>query len=345
MAFLQTPPRPLARILARTRNMTTTLARLVTVEAGAKAIADALAECFEPEDLAVSAFEIPQENALPSAVPRPSRAREGALGTLLPDAEAPWLCELHFAASPDEAAIRALVRGIAGDEAAAALTFEVVAAQDWIATALEGLTPVNCGRFTVHGAHSRGEVKRNRLNIEIEAALAFGTGHHGTTRGCLLHFDALLKRRRPREVVDIGSGSGVLAFAAARALKAFIHAGEMDPDSVRVARGNARRNGVANFVHPLPAAGLRHPGLRAWRRYDLVFANILARPLRALAPEIARASAGQGELILSGLLLADVAGVLARYRAFGFHLVARREIEGWASLLLRRGGGKPRRRG
>jgi ribosomal protein L11 methyltransferase len=322
----------------------TTLARLVTSEKTATAIADGLSELFEPEELAASAFEIPDKNALPTSVPRPSRAKEGAMGTLLPDSEAPWLCELHFGEAPDEAAIRDLVRDIAGEAAAKALIFEEIAATDWIAASLEGLSPVEAGRFTVHGAHSRNHLKTNRINIEIEAALAFGTGHHGTTRGCLLHFDSVLKRRRPRDVVDIGSGTGVLAFAAAKALKDVVAAGELDPDSVRIARDNAGLNGVAPFVRPVVAAGLQHPELRAIRAYDLVFANILARPLKALAPEIAAATAPGGELILSGLLPGDVPGVLSKYRAFGFHLAAKRMIEGWASLILRRGGTKPVRR-
>jgi ribosomal protein L11 methyltransferase len=317
---------------------TTILARLVTDEATAKTIADHLSELFEPDELAASAFEFPEENALPTSVPRPSR--EGAMGTLLPDSEGPWLCELYFGEAPDEDAIRAIIRDVAGDVAADALTFEEVAAQDWIATSLEGMKPVDAGRFTVHGAHSRGDLKPNRFNIEIEAALAFGTGHHGTTRGCLIHLDSILKRRKPSDIVDIGSGTGVLAFAAAKALKDFIHAGELDPDSVVVARANARLNGVAPFVRPVVAAGLQHPDLRASRTYDLVFANILARPLKALAPEIARATAPSGELILSGLLIRDVPGVLSKYRAFGFHLVSRIHLEGWASLILRRGRAK-----
>lgn len=325
----------------------TILARLVTNETLAQKIADALSELFEPEELAASAFEMPEADALPTSVPRPQRQehfREGAMGTLLPDSEAPWLCELYFGEAPDEAEIRALIANIAGDEAANDFTFEEVAAQDWIAASLEGLVPVDAGRFTVHGAHARDSLKHNRHNIEIEAALAFGTGHHGTTRGCLLHLDALLKRRAPRDIVDIGSGTGVLAFAAAKALKRYIYAGELDPDSVRVARENARLNGVAPFVRPVVAAGLQHPELRATGAYDLVFANILARPLKALAPEIARATAPGGELILSGLLIKDVPGVLAKYRAFGFHLVAQRHLEGWASLILKRGGAKPRNR-
>ncbi len=323
----------------------TILARLITDEATARAIADQLSELFEPEELAASAFEMPEASALPTSVPRPMRQsapREGAMGTLLPDSDGPWLCELYFGEAPDHEAIRDLVANIVGAEAARALVFEEIAAQDWIATSLEGMKPVDAGRFTVHGAHDRARLRPNRFNIEIEAALAFGTGHHGTTRGCLLHLDAVLKRRRPINTVDIGSGTGVLAFAAAKALKRHIRAGEMDPDSVTISRANARLNGVAPFVRPVVAAGLRHPELRAVGAYDLVFANILARPLKMLAPEIARATAPAGELILSGLLLRDVPGVLAKYRAFGFHLVAKLHLEGWASLILRRGGGKPR---
>jgi ribosomal protein L11 methyltransferase len=341
----------------------TTLARLITDEATAKAIADHLSELFEPDELAASAFEMPEADALPTSVPRPSR--EGAMGTLLPDSDCPWQAELYFGEAPDEDAIRALIADIAGDAAAKAFVFESVAAQDWIATSLEGMVPVDAGRFTIHGAHSRGVLKRNRHNIEIEAALAFGTGHHGTTRGCLLHLDALLKRRRPTHatssevasgsrqdcaskrtfnVVDIGSGTGVLAFAAAMATKRYVHAGELDPDSVVIARQNARLNGIPCLVRPVVAAGLQHPELRATRFYDLVFANILARPLRRLAPEITNATAPGGDLILSGLLIRDVPGVLATYRAFGFHLAARIHLEGWASLILRRGGAKPQHR-
>ena len=322
----------------------TVIARLITDEATAKAIADQLSELFEPEELAASAFEMPDAAALPTSVPRPMRQsapREGAMGTLLPDSDCPWQAELYFGEAPDRDAIRALVADIIGAEAAKALIFEEVAAQDWIATSLEGMKPVDAGRFSVHGAHDRARLKPNRFNIEIEAALAFGTGHHGTTRGCLLHLDAVLKRRKPINIVDIGSGTGVLAFAAAKALKQFVAAGELDPDSVDIARENARLNKVGAFVRPVVAAGLQHPELRATRAYDLVFANILARPLKMLAPEIARATAPGGELILSGLLLRDVPGVLAKYRAFGFYLVSRVHLEGWASLILRHGGTRP----
>ena len=323
---------------------TTILASLITDETTAQAIADALSEMFDPEDLAASAFEIASLEAV--AANRPIMVgKEGAMGTLLPAEGEPWRAEIHFAEAPDEDEIRAIIAEIAGEDAAKAVVFSEIAAQDWVATSLEGLDPVAAGRFVVHGAHDRDKVKPNQIGIEIEAALAFGTGHHGTTRGCLLHLDAMLKRlslKKNMQIVDIGSGTGVLAFAAAKALKMRVEAGEIDPDSVEIAWSNARLNKVGAFVRPVVAAGLQHPILRGTRRYDLVFANILARPLRKLAPEIARATAWDGELILSGLLYRDVPGVLAAYGAHGFRLVSRRNLDGWASLILKRGGAAER---
>lgn len=318
----------------------TILATLVTNETTARAIADGLSELFEPEELAASAFELASiEAAIDPSIKRPATAsREGAMGTLMPGMDEEWRVELHFASPPDEADIRAMVTNFGGEAAGKLLVFSEIAAKDWVAASLEGLNPVEAGRFLVHGAHDRKLVKPNQIGIEIEAALAFGTGHHGTTRGCLLHFDALLKRRQPRHIVDIGSGTGVLAIGAAKALRRRIHAGEIDPDSVDIAIENTSLNGVSPYLRPVIAAGLRHASLRASRRYDVIFANILARPLRRLAPEITRASAEGGELILSGLLPGDVAGVLSSYRSCGFHLVAKKQLEGWASLLLRRSG-------
>jgi ribosomal protein L11 methyltransferase len=330
----------------------TILAHLETDEATARAIADAVAELFDPEEVATAAFEIAsltagmQGRSTAPAKASPVRAgREGAMGTLMPDETGPWRLELHFAEPPDEQAIRALVADIAGAEAATSLAFAEIAATDWVANALAGLKPVRAGRFVVHGAHDRAALRAGEIGVEIEAALAFGTGHHGTTRGCLEHFDAVLKRRRPRRIVDIGTGTAVLAIAAAKALHRDVLAGEIDVDSTRVAAENARLNRVAHSVRPVRAAGLRHARLRATRRYDLVFANILARPLRLIAPEAARATAAGGELILSGLLPGDLPGVLSAYRAQGFSLASKREIEGWLSLTLRRGGCAVRKRG
>jgi ribosomal protein L11 methyltransferase len=323
----------------------TLLAHLVTDEPTARAIADGMAELFEPEEVATAAFEIASLEAgmrgasTAPAKPSPARqGREGAMGTLHPDASGPWRLEIHFSDEPDEAGIRALVAGFSNAEAAENLVFERIAAQDWVASALEGLKPVSAGRFMVHGAHNRDAVRKGEIGIEIEAALAFGTGHHGTTRGCLEHITALLKRRRPRCIVDIGTGTGVLAIGLVKALKQPVLAGEIDPDSVAIAKANARLNGIGDGLKVLRAAGLQHPDLRRTRHYDLILANILARPLKSIARQVGLAAGPGSELILSGLLPGDVPGVLAAYRMQGFHLVARRQIEDWVSLTLRRGG-------
>ena len=314
----------------------TTLVTLVTDGRTAMRLADALGEHFDPEEVAVSAFEIASLDAAASGGPTAPPGREGAMGTLIPEADEPWRLELHFGEPPDEAGLRALVAELADTDLAAALRFERVEARDWVAASLDGLNPVEAGRFRVHGAHDRHRLPAHRIGIEIEAALAFGTGHHGTTRGCLELFEDLLRTCRPRQVVDIGTGTGVLAIAAAKRLRQPIAAGEIDPDSVAIAADNARINGVGNFIRPVQAAGLGHAALRGRARYDLVFANILARPLARLAPEIARATAPGGHLVLSGLLPSDRRTILAAYRTFGFRPVGERRIEGWVALHLAR---------
>ena len=202
---------------------------------------------------------------------------------------------------------------------------------------------MRAGRFLIYGSHDRRIVRANDWALEIEAALAFGTGHHGTTRGCLLALADALKRRRPRRVLDVGTGTGILALAAAKALKRPIVAGDIDPEAVRVARDNAHLNGVAGLTTFYIAPGVRHPSANRPRRFTLVTANILARPLKRLAPALAQVLASGGALILSGLLARDVPGVLSAYAAQGLALERRRDLDGWATLVLRRGGADPRR--
>ncbi len=296
--------------------------RLETDEATARAVADIVVETFDPTETAAAAFE-----KAPSTESWESQA---------------WVVEIYFGPEPDEDMIRDLVRSVAGDEAAKALIFGLVSEKDWIAASLEGLAPVRAGRFLVHGSHDRKAPRENDIGLEIEAALAFGTGHHGTTLGCLRALDAIAKRRRPLRILDVGTGTGVLAIAAARLWRRAVAAGDIDPVSTEAAAANARLNRAAPFVRPVTARGTMHPDLRGGAPYDLIFANILAKPLRLLAPQIASVAADDADLVLSGLLARDVAGVLTAYAAQGFRLARRGDIEGWATLTLRRGGAAPR---
>ena len=242
---------------------------------------------------------------------------------------------MHFAEAPEQASIRELVGIAAGEKVAQAITFDTVEAKDWVKATLEELVPVRAERFIVHGLHDRASVPPNKLGIEIEAALAFGTGHHGTTRGCLLLLDHVLKAYRPRRVLDLGTGTGVLAIAAAKALQIKVLASDIDPLSVLTARNNARLNEVGNLVETIRATGFSAPQFELRGPFDLVLANILANPLRQMATPMAKHLAPSALIILSGLLPHQARSVIAAYRGRGLVLVRHIRIEGWSSLLMR----------
>ena len=249
-----------------------------------------------------------------------------------------WDIIVHFAEAPDQGSIRELVGIAAGDEVALGISFDTVEAKDWVKATLEELVPVRAGRFIVHGGHDRSRVPPNKLGIEIEAALAFGTGHHGTTRGCLLLLDEVLKAFRPRRVLDLGTGTGVLAIAAAKALRGKVLASDIDPLSVRVAADNARLNGAGDLVETIRATGFSAPQFKQRAPFDLVLANILANPLRQMATPMSRHLAPGALLILSGLLPPQASAVIAAYRARGLVLKRHIQIEGWSSLLMCKAG-------
>jgi ribosomal protein L11 methyltransferase len=196
---------------------------------------------------------------------------------------------------------------------------------------------VRAARGSALGAHDRASVKPNDIGIEIEAALAFGTGHHGTTRGCLLALDELAKRQRARRVLDVGTGSGVLAIAAAKILRARVTASDIDPVAVEAARANARLNRAAAAITFVRAAGANARAITAQAPYDLIFANILLGPLLRLAVPLRRLAAPGARIVLSGLLPGHANAVLAIYRAQGLALERRIPLDGWVTLVLRSG--------
>jgi ribosomal protein L11 methyltransferase len=221
---------------------------------------------------------------------------------------------------------------------------ETLPAIDWVRRSLEGLPPVRAGRFFLHGAHDRAKRRASGISIEIDAGTAFGTGHHGTTAGCLLALDRLLKQGKPARILDVGTGSGVLAIAAARALYCRVIASDIDPQAVSVTRANARLNQTANHIHAVEATGLRHPIIRKAAPYDLIFANILARPLLALAGGLAAALAGGGTVVLSGLTRDQRREVAAAYRNRGLIPLPPFYLGNWATLVFTKAKRPERRR-
>ena len=206
--------------------------------------------------------------------------------------------------------------------------------KDWVRHSLEGLAPVIAGRFFLHGSHDRERRRHGGVPFEIDAGTAFGTGHHGTTAGCLLALDAILKRRRPKRILDLGCGTGVLAIAAALAAKRKTLATDIDPEAVRVTELNAELNGVAPLLNGVTAPGLKHTRIAHGAPYDLIFANILARPLISLAQGLTSILAPGGNLILSGLTRDQVRWVLAAYRNRGLVPVQTLFLGNWATLTL-----------
>ena len=211
---------------------------------------------------------------------------------------------------------------------------ETLADADWLAMALSGLPPVRAGRFFVYGMHDRGRLPASTVNLRIEAGAAFGTGHHGTTVGCLMAYDKLIKARKFAKVLDVGAGTGLLAIAAARTGSRIAVGTDIDKPSVRISKENAKVNRAnAKFVH---ASGLSNRLVTDNAPYDLVFANILARPLISLAQDIKNALVPGGTVILSGLLRTQERMVKAAYISRGFKVVNRIHRDAWAALVLQR---------
>jgi ribosomal protein L11 methyltransferase len=295
--------------LPRAHANPTFVARLRATETDARRISDLLTETLDPVSAVCSAFEAPAGG---------------------------WQVAVHFTPPLDEKAVRTAIASAAGAQHAKAVEFSMIAQRDWIAANLATLAPVHAGRFIVHGAHDRARVPVNHIGIEIEAALAFGTGHHGTTRGCLLAIDRLFKKRKPRRVLDLGTGTGVLAIASARIARRRVLATDIDERAVRTARANARINRVGPLIETIRATGFNAPRLTRPARFDLVLANILLGPLQRMAVQITRRLSPGAHVVLSGLLPAHANAVLAAYRAQNLMLERRIVLDGWVTLVMSR---------
>jgi ribosomal protein L11 methyltransferase len=242
----------------------------------------------------------------------------------------------HFEEEPDAIAL-ALLAAVHG---ARSWTVSEVPDVDWVAKVRRDLPPVEAGRFFLHGSHDADKLPPGRVPLLIEAAMAFGTGHHGTTLGCLRAIDRLeAEGFRPRNVADVGAGTAVLAMAAALAWPeaAPVIAGDIDPVAVETAKANLEANGLSHRIACVEAAGLDAPEFGAAAPFDLILANILKGPLIELAADMAKASAPEGRVILSGLLREQAADIVAEYARFGINESSREEIGDWATLVLTNG--------
>ena len=287
-----------------------TFTALTTLEGedAANALAQAI-EKMEPEPTGVGVFEIEDDSGL-------------------------WEVGAYFLEGPNTAVLELLAMAFGAKPFALSELPEI----DWVAKVRRELSPVDAGRFFVFGSHDADKVPEGRIALQIEATVAFGTGHHGTTLGCLRAFDRLFGAGfSPRCVADIGCGTAVLAMAAAKVLPdALVIASDIDEVAVEVAKANVAINGLDGRIECLEAAGFGHERLAKAAPFDLVFANILKGPLIELAPDMASHVAAGGLVILSGLLVIQAEAVTAAYVAAGFALETRDDIGEWSTLVLRR---------
>ena len=242
-----------------------------------------------------------------------------------------WEVGAYFTDAPDAAglAVLAMMHGVKD------FLISEIPEQDWVAKVRRELPPVEAGRFFVYGSHDAEHLPSDRIGLLIEAAMAFGTGHHGTTLGCLRAFDRLLDDGFAGDaIIDVGCGTAVLAMAAAAVLPGIILASDIDPVAVEVAEANVNANGLAGRVNCVVAAGFDAPALEAEGPYDLVFANILKGPLIGLAPDMGRVVKAGGYVILSGILNEQADDVIAVYCANGFNLLNRDSIVDWTTLTF-----------
>ena len=252
--------------------------------------------------------------------------------TRFEDGPVDWRVEAYF---EDASARPAIETVLAQANAHQAFSFDQVPPTNWVRHVEAMLSPVSAGKFLIYGSHDRDKALGHPLAIEIEAGEAFGTAHHGSTEGCLFAIGHVAPGLAPKTVLDLGTGTGVLAIAVAKLLPdVSILATDIDPRSVEIATENGAKNGVGANIEALVAAGLDHPRLSGARQFDLIIANILAGPLIELAPGIVRALRPPGRIILSGLLDKQAAEVLHAYRTAGANEINRVTRGEWVTLVL-----------
>lgn len=280
----------------------------VTVnEVTAGEVLDLLSDVFGEEDFAIATTEVDEKRDI-------------------------WEASVYMMADEEEMVRDRVADALAEPFPGLTISREIIPDVDWIAKSLEGLKPVRAGRFIVHGSHDRDKVRENDVAIEIDAGQAFGTGHHGTTAGCLEVIDKVLRARPVKNALDLGTGSGVLAIAVRKVKKIPVLATDIDPVAVRVARENVKRNGIASGIKVETAPGFHSPAFREDGPFDLIIANILARPLMKMAPELGHHLAPGGSVILSGILAAQRWKVIAAYSGAGMRHLSTIWRNGWVTM-------------
>ncbi|QLF70819.1 50S ribosomal protein L11 methyltransferase [Peteryoungia desertarenae] len=284
---------------------------VTTTEANANRILDLMSLEFGEEDYAIATTEIDEKADV-------------------------WEVSIYLMGDQEEEVQPRFLRVLQAEYPDDVIQREVIPDVDWIAMSLEGLKPVRAGRFLVHGSHDRDKVQPNDLAIEIDAGQAFGTGHHGTTAGCLEVIDKVVSARNVRNALDLGTGSGVLAIAVRKLVKVPVLATDIDPIAVRVAKENARRNEVVSGIDFRTAPGFHSTAFADHGPFDLIIANILARPLMKMAPQLVAHLAPGGSVILSGILAEQRWKVLSAYNGAGLAHIRTIWRNGWVTIHLMR---------
>lgn len=282
-----------------------------TTERDAERILDLMTPVFEDEELPIATSEIDEKNDI-------------------------WEASIYLYAEQEEDVLPRFEELLQATYPGLEIEKEIIPDVDWIAKSLEGLKPVRAGRFVVHGSHDRDKIRSSDIPIEIDAGQAFGTGHHGTTAGCLETIEKVVRSRRVRNALDLGTGSGVLAIAVRKLKNIPVLATDIDPIAVRVAEENVRRNGISTGISLETAPGFHSTSFSRHGPFDLIIANILARPLIRMAPQLAAHLAPGGSVILSGILAAQRWKVIAAYNGAKLKHVRTIWRNGWVTIHLDR---------